>query len=53
MTSLRQPGTLGMLLSLVPAGLALTQPFALARIFHRRGRRNSRKARYYWCSRQF
>lgn len=25
----------------------------LARIFHRRGRRNSRKARYYWCSRQF
>ena len=29
MTSLRQPGTLGMLLSLVPAGLALTQPFAL------------------------
>lgn len=25
----------------------------LTRIFHRRGRRNSRKARYYWCSRQF
>lgn len=28
-TGPRQPGTLGMLLSLVPAGLALTQPFAL------------------------
>lgn len=25
----------------------------LARIFHIGGRRNSRKARYYWCSRQF
>ena len=29
MSRLRQPGTLGMLLSLVPAGIALFQPFAL------------------------
>lgn len=32
---------------------AYRRDLALARIFHRRGRRNSRKARYYWCSRQF
>ena len=29
MSRMRAPGTLGMLLSLVPAGLALSQPFAL------------------------
>ena len=28
MSDVRSPGALGMLLSLVPAGLALTQPFA-------------------------
>lgn len=33
--------------------IALHRTTGLTRIFHRRGRRNSRKARYYWCSRQF
>lgn len=38
--------------SLIPY-LNAVENIYLARIFHRRGRRNSRKARYYWCSRQF
>ena len=42
---------LGKLIAAEP--ILAARVIGLARIFHRRGRRNSRKARYYWCSRQF